>query len=85
MGYRQFRNHQRCVCNTEQGKNEITKICSKSYDCQIRLWFYIVHNNSDITGHNTKTMILSILNSFDKGTNNTQICGIQTIKTYYQK
>ena len=27
----------------------------------------------------------AILNSFDKGTNNTQICGIQTIKTYYQK
>lgn len=62
MGYRQFRNYQRCLCDTEQDKNEITKICSKPHDCQIRLWFYIVHNNSDITGHNTKTMILSLLN-----------------------
>lgn len=30
-------------------------------------------------------MIFSILNSFDKGAKDTHLCGIQTIKTYYQK
>lgn len=30
-------------------------------------------------------MILSILNSFDKGAKDTHLCGIQIIKTYYQK
>lgn len=54
MGHRQSGDNQGCLCDTEQDKNEITKICSKPHDCQIRLWFYIVHNNSDITGHNRR-------------------------------
>ena len=53
---------------------------------KIRIVLHFLSSHKRITGHNRrKTMILSILNSFDKGTNNTQICGIQTIKTYYQK